>query len=142
MLNPASSNPFVIYHELYMPWKDDDAHSKIVHQYRIAARTAIHAHRDSLEGDIARRLESVAECVSVRLFLPVVYRVDLERIDESRRAVAGSGLSGSREVLVKDLLEEEFDVLFLDDVAGTHLAALMDAIAPSDALVILEEQCR
>ena len=125
-----------------MPWKDEDGYSKIVQQYRIGARNAINAHRHELDGDLARRLALIAERVSVGLFLPVVYRLDLNQLDESRRTIAGSGLTGSREFLVSDLVEDEFDLLFLDNVAGTYLAGLMDTIPPSDALVILEAQCQ
>lgn len=125
-----------------MPWKDNDPYNKIITQYRIAARNAIIAHAKGLKRGLARRLDNVAERVRVEVFLPVVYRVDLSQIDMSRRSIAGSGLAGSREYLVADLCEDEFDLLFMEDISGTFLAELMRPISPDAALATLEVQCQ
>jgi hypothetical protein len=35
-LNPRSSNPYLIYQDLYEPWKDGDEFSKVINGYRLA----------------------------------------------------------------------------------------------------------
>jgi hypothetical protein len=85
--------------------------------------------------------------------MPVVYVVDIEKVDAARRFKSGSGLLvHSDEWTVRDLSEDEFNVLFFDpdtDVAASDpdLRTLgagiegTDALAAADALEVLLARC-
>ncbi|HEX8395292.1 MAG TPA: hypothetical protein VF665_23285 [Longimicrobium sp.] len=115
--NPKSSNPYMIYADLYLPWLMRDRHDHAVKDIRRSLAGAVTnvANRGRIDAVTAARLRRICMEASMEFFYPVVYRVDLTRIDQSRRVVAGSGLEGSREVLVPDLREDEFDLLFADN---------------------------
>jgi hypothetical protein len=115
--NPSSSNPYVIYGQLYAAWSWPDERDKFVAQLRNALCVGVAAHeeRRTLDAVLARRLRSICSNTSVAFFYPVVYRVDLERIPPSRRIVAGSGEDGSNEFLARDLCETEFELLLADN---------------------------
>ena len=96
---------------------------------------------------LVRRLRRICRRAAVAFFYPVVYRVDSELIPGSRRVVAGSGATGSREFLVRDLMEPEFDLLFADNgddpdfqrmvLDETHGTA---RTSPAEALLVLERR--
>jgi hypothetical protein len=115
--NPNSSNPYVIYGQLYAAWSWLDERDKSVAQLRRALRAGVAAHekQKTLDVTLARRLRAICSNTSIAFFYPVVYRVDLERIPPARRVVAGSGEDGSHECLVHDLGETEFDLLLADN---------------------------
>jgi hypothetical protein len=105
--NPNSSNPYVIYGQLYAAWSWPDERDKLVVQFRNTLQAGVDAHeeRQTLSAALAERLRSICSNTSVAFFYPVVYRVDLERILPARRGIAGSGEDGSSEFLVRDLGE-------------------------------------
>lgn len=78
-------------------------------------------------------------------FFPIVYRTDVTVIDVSRlNGSAGSGSTGSKEYLIQDLREHEFDILFLDEF---HIDSDMRELAAGvlqskDALSKLEGRVR
>jgi hypothetical protein len=115
--NPNSSNPYVLYGELYAAWSLPDELDKVVTQLRTTLRRGVIAHtrRGTLDTLLAQRLLSICKHTSVTFFYPVVYRVDVEGIPSERRLIAGSGEEGSREFLVPDLGETEFELLFADN---------------------------
>jgi hypothetical protein len=100
----------------------------------------------SLPAYVELALNTICAEVDPQLFTPIVYRVDIDTIPLSRRHVAGSGLVGSREYLIDDLRESEFDVLFFDPDSeplfgdpdmrrlGNYLTAGVDVISPVEAL--------
>ena len=55
----------------------------------------------------------------------MVYRVRKAAIAPERRGFTGSALVGSREIVVGDLREDEFDLLFADDRADADVVRLM-----------------
>ena len=115
--NPRSSNPYLIYQELYEPWKDADDFSKIVNGYRLALWRGVEIKRKegAIDDALAMRLKEICDKVNIAFFYPVVCRVASERIAPARLKIAGSGLRGSSEFLVEDLDEDEIDeLLFLD----------------------------
>ena len=123
-----------------MPWKERDSYSKIVGQYRLAVRNGVIANQSRLSGNIANRLKRVTERIGVEFFLPLVYRIEIDLIAHGRRSVAGSGLAGSREYLIVDLRETEFDLLFSEDVQGDLAALLSGTLSANDALQLLERR--
>lgn len=74
---------------------------------------------------VASRLRTICDRAGLEYFYPVVYRVDIDAIDGARKTVAGSGVAGSREVLVSDLREGEFDLLFADNAADPDFQRLI-----------------
>ena len=117
LANPASSNPLKLYQGFYEPWKDKDAFDRNIAHSRLTLYKGIKARvrAEEISPDSARELKDICHRISTDFFYPIVLRVDLERIEAGRCSVEGSGASaGSAEVLVKDLREDEFDVLFLD----------------------------
>jgi hypothetical protein len=117
--NPNSSNPYVIYGQLYAAWAWPDENDKYAKELRNSLRAGVTAHEvlRTLDSALAERLRWLCSTLPVALFYPVVYRVDIERIPLERRLVAGSGEEGSNEFLVSDLVESEFDLLFADNHA-------------------------
>jgi hypothetical protein len=151
LANPKSSNPHLLYQDLYQPWKDNDNFDRNVVQLRLNLRKGILAQHKA--GTIATpeaiRLKNVCDKVNIVFFYPVVYRVDMSLIVPSRRKVAGSGVTaGSSEYLVTDLAENEFDILFLDYTADTDFVQLVvnehdgsSSTSLTNALTTLEGRC-
>jgi hypothetical protein len=125
--NPGSSNPYKLYELLYEPWAERDRYSRFIDSYRDSLIDGVVAQEDAgtVDADTAARLRRVCELVSVDLFYPILYRVNVNAISSSRRVVANSGLEGSREILVTDLREHEFDVLFCDNVRDEYFARIV-----------------
>jgi hypothetical protein len=145
--NPKSSNPYLIYGDLYWAWHHRDRHDRFIRDVRRSLREGVFAQHRSrvLDRRTARRLRRVCERGRVELFYPLVYRVDVEAIALDRMIVGGSGLHGSREVLARDLRESEFDLLFADNIADPDFERLiLDEMAgaqrtsSADALTLLE----
>jgi hypothetical protein len=115
--NPGSSNPYRLYGQFYEPWAERDAYAHSLGEYRRRLANGVTAKERSgaLDNVTAERIRRVCSSASVDLFYPVLYRVEIDRIPLSRRTLANSGLQGSREVLVRDLRESEFDLLFVDN---------------------------
>lgn len=116
--NPKSSNPYLIYGDLYWAWSHRDTFDKFVAQSREGLSKGVWTQslRGVIDHALARRLTSVCDDAPVDLFYPLVYRVEMSAIAEERRVVAGSALTAdSRECLVPDLREEEFELLFADN---------------------------
>lgn len=124
--NPKSSNPLLIYTDLYQPWKDADPFDKFILQHRLAVRKGILAReRDgTISSQIAKKLKWVADRIRTEFFYPVVYELDIDPLLKSGRAkIAGSGLKGSKEYLILDLDESEFKLLF-DNNATPYFTSL------------------
>lgn len=121
--NPKSSNPHLIYQDLYQPWKDRDNYDKYIAQARLNARKSVMAqelgdHLNSREYPAAD-LKDICDRVDIVFLYPFVVRVDIEPIraaDPGRLLLAGSALAGSCEFLIERLRENprEFVSLFLD----------------------------
>lgn len=119
--NPKSSNPHLIYQDMYQPWRDRDDFDKYVTQARLNARKSVIAQElaNTIELAHAPELKNICDRVDILFLYPFVMRVDIDRIratDSSRLIVAGSGLAGSCEFLIERLSEtpSEFSILFLD----------------------------
>jgi hypothetical protein len=141
--NPKSSNPYEMYSDLYQPWKDGDPYDRFVDNLRVSLRKGVLAAEPSIGSNLARRLKRICTRADIECFYPIVYRIDLARIPTVRRDfTSGSAAVGSQEVLVRDLAESEFDILF----AGDHSSATLDELASLStnvkrALQILEMRC-
>jgi len=149
LTNPKSSNPYLIYGDLLWAWRHTDEHDRFANDLRVSLGDAVEkqSRRGVLGAAAAHRLVNVCARVRLEFFYPLVYRVDIERIAPGRKMVAGSGLRGSREVLVRDLRESEFDLLFADNAADPDFAMLiLDECAgtrrtsPGEALTLLESR--
>lgn len=116
LTNPKSSNPYLIYGDLYWAWAKSDPFDKYVTQVRHGLAKGVLARRTAgiMDPVLSRRLRHICAKAAVDLFHPVVYRVDMSRVQPSRVVLAGSAETGSREILVPDLHESEFDLLFAD----------------------------
>lgn len=143
--NPKSSNPYLVYGDLYQPWKDGDNFDKFVSQNRLNLLRGVVAKKNSgaLTPERSRKLKRVCEKVDILFFYPLVYSFDLESIPAERRTFAGSALAGSNEVLVEDLAESEFTILFSDFSSDPHFNTLArDAsLSSDDALALLLGRC-
>ena len=144
--NPKSSNPFLIYQDLYQPWVDRDDFDKFIQQARLNLKKGVEGYRNANPGVLSRRrvtrLKRICDRVDIIFFYPIVYRIDT--IDSTRRLAAGSGLVGSREYKIPDLQEREFNILFLDFTGDTDVDKLKPGAPPisdTDALRILERRC-
>lgn len=147
--NPKSSNPYLIYGDLYWAWSHADRHDRFCRSLRDSLAGAVDAQRarDVVRPDVAYRLMAVCSHVEMKFFYPVVYRVDMNEIEPERQQVAGSGLMGSREVLVTGLRESEFDLLFADNLADPDFVHLIldereerRRTSPGEVLELLERR--
>jgi hypothetical protein len=141
--NPKSSNPYEMYSDLYQPWKDRDLHDRFVDSLRVSLRKGVLAAEPSIGSHLARRLKHICARIDLELFYPIVYRIDLTRIPNARCDFqSGSAAVGSQEVLIGDLSESEFDILFGGEHSSTILAELAHpSTTVKRALKILEGRC-
>jgi hypothetical protein len=146
-VNPGSSNPYKLYGQFYEPWEERDRYAHALGEYRrrLVDGVTVKEAAGALDNVTAARLRRVCRTASVDLFYPVLYRVQIDRIPPARRSVANSGLRGSREVLVKDLRESEFDLLFLDNDRDEYFPRIVTSelegstrMHPMAALAFLE----
>lgn len=147
LLNPKSSNPYLVYKDLYDPWKDNDVHDKTVAQFRLNLLKGVFAHEKSgvLTAERAKRLKRICTNVDIRFLYPIVYRIEVTNSIVGRHVVAGSGTQRSSEYLIRDLDESEFDILFLDSTGDLDLDGLEylanqegNENAKASAMLILE----
>ncbi len=149
--NPKSSNPHLIYQDIYQPWKDRDGYDKFILQLRLNLHKSVMAQEKAhgITTSRARCLKRICDHIDISFLYPLVYCVDIDIIDHHRRIRAGSALtSGSLEFLVKDLQESEFSIFFLDFDSDSDFSKLVaDEIrrgpttSASTALTILEGRC-
>ena len=133
--NPKSSNPYLIYSDLYMPWKDKDIFDKTIAQFRMNLRKGVNVV--CKDPKLKTELLNLCDKISLNFFYPIVYRVDIEGISD-RIEKAGSGLIGSEEILIRDLQEFEFDILFDDEISNNlTLKELYDMEDGSDIYKVL-----
>jgi hypothetical protein len=148
--NPRSSNPHHIYGELKDAWDDRDPFNQYIQtgRRRLADGVAAKQSTRVVSRAVGSRVHAVCREVSVDLFYPLVYRVNISDLELARMIVSNSGLVGSREVLVPDLRETEFDLLFSDNAADPLFRLLiLDEISgerrtsAATALQMLEGRC-
>lgn len=148
LTNPKSSNPYLIYGDLYWAFSKKDPYDKYVVQSRHALAKGVVARRTAGIADpvLGRRLRRICSKAELEMFYPLVYRVDVDRIASSRKVRAGSAASGSREVLVPDLRESEFELLFADFADPDLQRLILDEMygtlrsSPVEALRTLERR--
>jgi hypothetical protein len=149
LTNPKSSNPHLIYADLYHAWVARDGTDKFVETTRKRLRRAVRAQerRRVLDNLTAVRLRRVCLNVAVDLFYPVVYRVDIDAIAGARMERPIPVPGRSREVLLSDLREGEFDLLFADNLGDDVFEQLVLAeieggrqTRPQDVLALLEAE--
>lgn len=130
--NPKSSNPLLIYMDLYQPWKDKDGFDKYIAQHRISLVKGVLAkkHDGLIKYNIPSDLCKIANSAKLELFCPVVYRAQFDMqsaINNNRAKIDGSGKKGSKEYLIPDLTEGEYDLLF-DDNEDYRLSRLKNPV--------------
>ncbi|MEO1289820.1 MAG: hypothetical protein AAFV93_18825, partial [Chloroflexota bacterium] len=111
--NPVSSNPYRIYGALYEPFKEQDNYNAWIARLRLSLQKGVqHRIKDkSLRNDLL----DICDMIDISFFYPIVYRIDLDAIDEARLTVQNSGSEvNSNEYLIETLLESEFEILFQD----------------------------
>jgi hypothetical protein len=147
--NPKSSSPYMVYGDLYWAWSRDDRYDKHLRMTRDSLGAGVVARLPRGIGDpsLVRRLRRICRRAAVAFFYPVVYRVDVERIVAARRVAAASARTGSREFLVADLAEVEFDLLFADNAGDPDFRRLVldeahgfARTSPAEALLALERR--
>jgi hypothetical protein len=146
-LNPKSSNPLLVYQDIYQPWRDADGFDKFITGLRMNLRKGVIAKATALgmTTDMRKRLKTICGKVSIDFLYPIVYRVDIDSIvPVSRRIPDGSAGAGSDEYKILDLQESEFTVLFDDYQVDPGLVNILKHNVPAgpneqqDALAILE----
>lgn len=118
--NPKSSNPLLIYIDLYQPWQDRDQYDKFIAQHRMSVRKGVLAKKNdnTILDAIATDLYRVADRIELDFFYPVVYKINSDinwLVNKGRASLAGSALTGSSEYLIRDLDNSEFDIYFDDN---------------------------
>lgn len=143
--NPKSSNPHLIYQDLYQPWKDADVWDKFVLQSRLNLRKGVIAQEYAkvITPVVASELKTICDKVDICFFYPLVYKVDLDAAKFTGRLHnAGSGVTaGSSEYLVKDLNESEFEIIFLDFDTDSDFNDLVIAGQAKDPMAVLKARC-
>lgn len=151
--NPKSSNPYLIYNDIYEPWKDRDDFDKYICQLRMDLVKGVNAQFSDgvISSTLAVKLKRICNDIDIVFLYPIIYRVDISGINSSRLQVAGSGLTvGSSEYLISDLDESvpEFDVVFLDYQSDPDFKTLIideyakvTATSQNTALKMLENRC-
>ncbi|MFL6214213.1 MAG: hypothetical protein ACJ74J_10030 [Blastocatellia bacterium] len=150
--NSKSSNPHLIYQDIYQPWKDRDDFDKYIQQTRLSLRSGVITKEATglINSSDANSLKDICDKVDIVFLYPIVVRVDLDKItDPGRLKIAGSGKRGSSEYLIEDLDDSEIDeVLFLDFKGDPAFDKLVtneingSSITTSwEAMRILERRC-
>ena len=73
--NPKSSNPLLIFTDLYQPWQDRDPYDKFVAQHRMSVRKGVLAKKKdgTISSSIAKDLNRIADRINLDFFCcPVV----------------------------------------------------------------------
>lgn len=137
--NPASSNPLVLYQGFFHPWRDLDPHDNFIlaHRIRLQKGVIFYENLRTITPTLATELKEFCQFIDVGLIFPIVFRIDPSRIDNRRLVTDGSGVTGSQEVLIKDLQEHEFEVLFCDyDHVDPDIERLMAGNIGDDGLAL------
>lgn len=114
--NPKSSSPYLMYADFYHPWRDDDPYDRFIASMRLSLVKGVIAMTDSIGRALASDLIEICGRCPLELFYPVVYRIDISGFADNRLDIlSGSAAAGSQEILVRNLREHEFDVLFGGD---------------------------
>ena len=68
--NPKSSNPYLIYQDLYLPWKDNDIFDKTIAQFRINIRKGVMLKESlrSISAEEAVDLKELCDKISLKFF--------------------------------------------------------------------------
>lgn len=156
--NPRSSNPHRIYEDIYEPWKDNDEFSKIINQNRLNIKNGVLAQETKkiINWSLAGRLRKLCDEMDVRMFYPIIYRIDVEKIHpKTRLQKAGSSLSGSLEYLIEDLAETDIDEMLFSDYRRDKLLNQLvrsefqyyrkkgvQSISSSETLSLLQERSK
>src|SRR5438309_952713 len=84
--NPRSSNPHRVYEDLYEPWVDNDEFSKVINQTRLNIRGGVLAqlNQGAIDIQLSQRLNRICDEIDVRMFYPIIYRVDVTQISKPR----------------------------------------------------------
>jgi len=148
--NPKSSDPHLIYQDLYQPWKDNDDYDKFIGGSRLNLKKGVIAKESAgkISSSLATDLKDICDNVDITFLYPLVYKVDITSIAKSRKKQRGSALTGSHEVLVEDLQESEFEILFLDYEVDLHFKQIVSdeinrvtATTAGEAVRILRGRC-
>jgi hypothetical protein len=77
--NPKSSNPHIIYQNLYQPWKDKDDFDKDILQVRLSLRKGVMAKETAsvITSAESTDLKDVCDKIDIVFLYPLVYRVDI-----------------------------------------------------------------
>jgi hypothetical protein len=133
--NPKSSNPLLVYQDLYQPWQDRDNYDKFVLQKRLDIRKGVALQRDkgAITADLADRLKEVCDKIEIMFFYPLVYRVNMSSVPPDILESRGSGLTGSKEYFINGLsdLLGALEVVFLDFSGDRDFDALK-SLPPRD----------
>ena len=127
-----------------MPWKDKDDFDKYINQTRLNLRKGVlKRYNDGhIKQNIKNYLNYICDKVDIVFFYPIIYTVDINNPCVSVK-LSGTNWSakGSQEYAV-DLLEGEYDLLFLDFNGDTDFNQLKDKkLTPVNALSILMRRC-
>jgi len=139
--NPESSNPLHLYRNYYTAWKDKDGYSQMILQKKAALRAALDKTviHDILDRQTADRITDAIDNADSSLFYPIVYVVDIDNIASHRLEKAGSAIAAaSHEVLIRDLNEDEFEILFDDFREDQELANMLKADRYLDTFALAE----
>ena len=115
--NPKSSNPLLIYQDLYQPAFDQDKFDKFTSSQRLGLENGVTAKLSGLGRTDARTpyiadLQRICRRINTAFLWPVIYLVNLSVAQGGTKA--GSGASGSAEWLVPNLAESDFSLLIPD----------------------------
>lgn len=117
--NPKSSNPLLIYQDLYQPWKDRDEFDKLLWHSRANVHRGVVANErnETISPTDARTMKKICDRVDIVFLYPIVLRVDINDLRAKGRSLVKAGsaaTASSHEYLIEDLQDHDFDVLFLD----------------------------
>jgi hypothetical protein len=131
--------------DFYQPWKDADPYDKFIAQQRLNLRKGVIAEQEAgnISRRVAKRLKKICDKIDIVFFYPIVYRIDISTIPTQRIRIAGSSTTGSSEILIDDLGEKEFDILFLDFSGDSDFDQLKDGTVGDTGFArpILEGRC-
>ena len=82
--NPKSSNPYEMYGDLFQPWIDADPFDRFVNSLRTSLRQGVIAMSSHLTPSVTRRLKKICLKADPELFYPMVYRIDISKIEARR----------------------------------------------------------
>lgn len=85
--NPKSSNPHLVYQNLYQPWKDQDDFDKDILQVRLNLRKGVIEKEEAgviIPAD-ALRLKDICDRVDIVFLYPIVYRVNIDSVNPPTR---------------------------------------------------------